>query len=90
MSLIKISLFFLSSIIFFLIVNFIHFDWFALVPGQIDSWVYWGTGEVFQYVKFHFSHTYYFRRWTVTLINYLFSNIFEPYSAIYFKNVFSY
>jgi hypothetical protein len=88
MSLLKISLFFFSSITFFLIVDFIHFDWFALLPGQIDSWVYWGTGEVFQYVKFHFSHTYYFRRWTVTLINYLFSNTFEPYLAIYFKNIF--
>jgi hypothetical protein len=86
MSLLKVSLFFLSSIIFFLIADFTYIDWFTI--SNVDPWVYWGTGEVFQYVKFHFSDTYYFRRWTVTFINYLFSNVFDPYSAIYLKNAF--
>jgi hypothetical protein len=54
----------------------------------VDPWVYWGTGEVFSYIKFDFSQTYYFRRWTINLVNYLFSGIFNPYLAIYFKNLF--
>ena len=81
MSLLKVSLFFLSSIIFFLSADFIYIDWFAINPYFIDPFLYWGTGEVFQY-------TYYFRRWTITFINYLFSSIFDPYLAIYFKNAF--
>jgi hypothetical protein len=88
MSLFEICLFLLSSITFFLIADFIYIDWFAINPYFIDPFLYWGTGEVFQYVKFHFSDTYYFRRWTITFINYLFSSIFDPYLAIYFKNAF--
>jgi hypothetical protein len=88
MPLSKISLFFLISIFFFFIADFLYVDWFALIPNYIDPWVYWGTGEVFQYIKFHFSDTYYFRRWTVTFVNYLFSSIFNPYLALYFKNSF--
>ena len=72
MSLLKVSLFFLSSIIFFLSADFIYIDWFAINPYFIDPFLYWGTGEVFQYIKFHFSDTYYFRRCTITFINYLF------------------
>ena len=42
---------------------------------------------MFQYVKFHFFDTYYFRRWTINFINYFFSSFFEPYLAIYYKNI---
>lgn len=86
MSLLKVSLFFLSSIIFFLIADFVYIDWFVIDPSIIDPWVYWGTGEVFEYVKFHFSNTYYFRRWTINFVNYLFSNNFDAYFGIYLKN----
>jgi hypothetical protein len=88
MSLLKISLFFFTSIFFFYIADLFYVDWYAINPGFIDPWFYWGTGEAFQYVKFHFSDTYYFRRWTVNFINYFFSSIFEPYLAIYYKNIF--
>jgi hypothetical protein len=88
MSSLKVSLFFLSSIGYFLIADFIYIDWFALPNYFVDPYVYWGTGEVFSYVKFHFSETYYFRRWTINFVNYLFSSIFDPYYAIYFKNSF--
>jgi hypothetical protein len=80
--------FFLTAILFFLIADFTYINWFAIPSHFIDPWLYWGTGEVFQYIKLHFSDTYYFRRWTINLINYLFSSIFETYSSIYYKNSF--
>ncbi len=87
---IKIRHFFfiLASFFFVFIADYIYVDWFIINPKSIDPWLYWGTGEFFSYLKLHFSQTYYFRRWTINLVNYLFSVNFDPYLAIYFKNLF--
>jgi len=82
----KLFFLLLSSIFFYLISNSIYPDWFAIPEGQIDPFVYWGTGEVFLYIKSHFSQTYYFRRWTINLVNLFFSYFFSPYLGLYFKN----
>ena len=80
--------FVLASFFFVFIIDFIYIDWFRINPASIDPWLYWGTGEVFSYIKFHFSQTYYFRRWTINSVNYFFSGVFNPFLAIYFKNLF--
>jgi hypothetical protein len=55
--------------------------WYVTPPGQIDPWMYWGTGEMPEYVSEHFSLTYYFRRWTLIFPNMVFQNLFPPLDA---------
>lgn len=55
--------------------------WFITGKGQIDPWLYWGTGEIMDYAAEHFSLTYYFRRWTLTFPNFIFQNLFPPFEA---------
>lgn len=55
--------------------------WFITGKGQIDPWLYWGTGEIMEYAAEHFSLTYYFRRWTLTFPNFIFQNLFPPIEA---------
>ena len=55
--------------------------WFITGKGQIDPWIYWGTGEIMEYTAEHFSLTYYFRRWTLTFPNFIFQNLLPPVEA---------
>jgi hypothetical protein len=55
--------------------------WFITGKGQIDPWLYWGTGEIMEYTAEHFSLTYYFRRWTLTFPNFIFQNLLPPVEA---------
>ena len=55
--------------------------WFVTPPAKVDPWIYWGSAENLEYVKKNFSDTYYFRRWTLTLPNYLFQHVFSPLHA---------
>jgi hypothetical protein len=55
--------------------------WFFTGKGQIDPWLYWGTGEVFDYTAEHFHLTYYFRRWTLTFPNLIIQNSLPPFEA---------
>jgi hypothetical protein len=63
------------------VINIIYPAWFINPEFHIDPWIYWGTGENLQYAAKHFGSTYYFRRWTLTLPNYLFQQLFDPYLA---------
>lgn len=86
MNLYKISnnkIFFLSSILFCILINFKYPIWFMDSFRTIDPWFYYGTGEYFQYIKLHLNDTYYFRRWPVNLNNLLFSSIFGPFYGKY-------
>ncbi len=55
--------------------------WFVTQPLHIDPWIYWGTGENLEYAKNNFSDTYYYRRWTLTLPNFLVQHLFSPLHA---------
>lgn len=55
--------------------------WYLNPPGQIDPWMYWGTGEIPEYAAEHFSLTYYFRRWTLIFPNLIFQSLFPPLAA---------
>lgn len=82
------KLFLTSSIFFCFVINLIHPTWFMDSFGNVDSWFYYGTGEYFKYIKFHFSDTYYFRRWPINLNNLLFSSLFGPFYGKYIlKNI---
>ena len=91
MNLHKISinkLFLLSSILFCFLINLYDPTWFLDSFRSVDPWVYYGTGEYFEYIKIHFSETYYFRRWTVNLNNLLVSSLFGPfYGKFFLKNI---
>ena len=74
MNLHKISinkLFLLSSTLFCFLINLYDPTWFLDSFRSIDPWLYYGTGEYFEYLKIHLSDTYYFRRWIVNLNNLL-------------------
>lgn len=91
MNLYKISenkLFLFSSILLCLLINLIYPTWLLDPFAMIDPWFYYGTGEYFKYIKFHFSDTYYFRRWPINLNNLLFSSLFGPFYGKYIlKNI---
>ena len=91
MNLHKISinkLFLLSSILFCFLINLYDPTWFLDSFRSIDPWLYYGTGEYFEYLKIHLSDTYYFRRWIVNLNNLLVSSLFGPfYGKFFLKNI---
>lgn len=62
----NIFLFFLSALI---LISINYFDpvWFIDSFDMVDPWLYYGTGEYFDYIKKHLYDTYYFRRWTINL-----------------------
>jgi hypothetical protein len=59
----------------------LHPFWFIAPKSNIDPWLYWGTGQGFRYLRTYFGATYYFRRWTLTIPNYVFEHLFSPYVA---------
>jgi hypothetical protein len=61
--------------------HFLFYAWFINPSGHIDPWLYWGTGENLAYPASHFADTYYFRRWTLIIPNYIFQHVFDPYLA---------
>ncbi len=56
---------FLVSLAFILlfIINIFHSTWWVNGPNVIDPFIYWGTSQNYEYFKYHFSDSYYFRRW---------------------------
>ena len=59
----------------------LYFLPFAPGASYPDPWVYWGTAELPSYSATHFSDTYYFRRWTLTVPNFIFQNFLGPFEA---------
>ena len=78
----NIFLFFLSALI---LISINYFDpvWFIDSFDMVDPWLYYGTGEYFDYIKKHLYDTYYFRRWTINLGNLIFSTIFGPFYGMF-------
>ncbi len=73
----------LLSAVILISINFKWPVWFIDDFGSVDPWLYYATGEYFDYIKKHLYDTYYFRRWTVTLGNLLFSSIFGPFYGMF-------
>ena len=71
----------LASVAAVLWVHRVHPVWFVPPIVHIDPWLYWGTGEDFGYLGEHWGSTYYFRRWTLVLPNYIFQHLLSPYDA---------
>ena len=78
----NIILLFLSAIIL-ISIHFFNPVWFIDSFDMVDPWLYYGTGEYFDYIKKHLYDTYYFRRWTINLGNLIFSNIFGPFYGMF-------
>ena len=78
----NIILLFLSALIL-ISINYLYPGWFIDPFHRVDPWLYYGTGEYFDYIKKHFYDTYYFRRWTINLGNLIFSNIFGPFYGMF-------
>ena len=53
------------ALILLFIINICNSTWWANGYGVIDPFLYWGTSQNYEYFKYHFSDTYYFRRWTL-------------------------
>lgn len=55
--------------------------WFVDSPESIDPWIYWGTAEAPAYARRYFSETYYFRRWPLIGLAYVFQHLLDPFGA---------
>jgi hypothetical protein len=55
--------------------------WFFNGKEEIDSWFYWAIGPAHAYLSEHLSQTYYFRRWTLNIPNFVVQNILPPMEA---------
>lgn len=55
--------------------------WFVDSPSMIDPWIYWGTAESPAYATRYFSETYYFRRWPLIGLAYVFQHLLDPFAA---------
>lgn len=76
------AVFFIGLAFFFTSVTTARFPaWFLNGEEEIDSWFYWAIGPAHGYLSEHLSQTYYFRRWTLNIPNYVFQNLFPPMEA---------
>ncbi|MAD56977.1 MAG: hypothetical protein CMK44_00205 [Porticoccus sp.] len=78
----------LFSFVILFITYFYYTDWYISLGIFTDDHFYWGSGEVYSYLKKHFSETYYFHRWTANIPHYIFQSIFGGYWGLFvYKNI---